>query len=135
MIKLGLIGGGYWGKNLIREFNNIKVLHTICDINKDALINYQKLYPNIETTKDWENVLNNKDINAVCIALPAELHYKFAKKSLLSDKDVYVEKPITLDIEEAKELIEIAKEKKKNINGRSHITLSSWNCKNKRDDK
>ena len=112
-IKLGLIGGGYWGKNLIREFNNTKSLHTICDINKEALKKYNELYPNVDTTTNWDDVLNNKEINCVCIALPAHMHFSFAKKSLLADKDVYVEKPITLDIKEAEELVQIAKEKNK----------------------
>ena len=111
--KLGLIGGGYWGKNLIREFNNIGVLHTICDINKNALKKYNELYPNINTTTDWEQVLNNNEISCVCIALPAHMHYSFAKKSLLANKDVYVEKPITLDINEAQELVDLAKTKNK----------------------
>jgi UDP-2-acetamido-3-amino-2,3-dideoxy-glucuronate N-acetyltransferase len=112
-MKLGLIGGGYWGKNLIREFNNTGVLHTICDINVDALKNYNELYPNVETTTSWDDVLNNEEITAVCIALPAEMHYNFSKKSLLAGKDVYVEKPITLDIHEAEELVKIAKEQDK----------------------
>ena len=112
-IKMGLIGGGYWGKNLIREFHNCGVLHTICDINDDALVRYNELYPKVNTTKSWQSVLDNAEINAVCVALPAELHYKFVKMSLLADKDVYVEKPITLSVEEAEELIKIAKERER----------------------
>ena len=113
MSKLGLIGGGYWGKNLIREFNNTGVLNTICDINEEALKKYNEQYPNVKTTTDWDAVLNNEEIDCVCIALPAEMHFPFAKKSLLAGKDVYVEKPITLNIEEAEELVKIAKEKNK----------------------
>ncbi len=112
-IKLGLIGGGHWGQNLIREFNNLGVLNTICDINNDFLKKYNELYPKIKTTNEWTEVLKNNEINCVCIALPANLHYQYAKKSLLANKDVYVEKPITLDIEEAEELVEIAKKKNK----------------------
>ena len=108
MSFLGLIGGGYWGKNLIREFNYTGALHTICDINEDALKSYNEQYPNIQTTTVWDEVLENKEITAVCIALPAEMHYSFAKKSLLAGKDVYVEKPITLDAKEAEELVKIA---------------------------
>ena len=112
-IKLGLIGGGYWGKNLIREFNNTGILHSICDTDSDSLKKYNELYPNIKTTTSWDDVLNNNEISCVCISLPAHLHYSFAKKSLLAGKDVYVEKPITLDISEADELVKIAKEKNK----------------------
>jgi UDP-2-acetamido-3-amino-2,3-dideoxy-glucuronate N-acetyltransferase len=113
MIKLGLIGGGYWGKNLIREFNNLNILHTICDINQDVLKKYNLEFPNVKTTTEWQNILITEEINAVCIALPAEMHYNFAKEALLANKDVFVEKPITLDTIEAEDLVKIAKEKNK----------------------
>tara|TARA_B110000977_G_scaffold76563_1_gene103336 strand:- start:143 stop:1630 length:1488 start_codon:yes stop_codon:yes gene_type:complete len=112
-MKLGLIGGGYWGKNLVRDFNNCKVLDIICDLDINLIKEYNKKYPNIRTTNDFKDILNDEKITAICISLPAELHYKFAKMSLLANKDVYVEKPITLDIKEAEELIELAKEKNK----------------------
>ena len=112
-ISIGLIGGGYWGKNLIKDFNSLSVLHTICDINEKALLKYNEKYPHIKTTTKWDDVLNDTNINAVCISLPAEMHYSFAKKSLMANKDVYIEKPITLDIREAEELINLAKEKNK----------------------
>ena len=111
--KLGLIGGGYWGKNLIREFYSFGVLDTVCDINETQLQSYKMKYENIKTTTNWEDVLENKEITAVCIALPAELHYNYAKKSILYGKDVFVEKPITLNIKEAEELVKLAKEKNK----------------------
>jgi UDP-2-acetamido-3-amino-2,3-dideoxy-glucuronate N-acetyltransferase len=109
MVKLALIGGGYWGKNLIREFNNCSVLDTICEINDDAIKKYNEQYPHIKTTKNWNSILESKEINAVCISLPAEMHFKFSKEALENGKDVYVEKPITLNIKEAEELVEIAK--------------------------
>jgi UDP-2-acetamido-3-amino-2,3-dideoxy-glucuronate N-acetyltransferase len=112
-IKLGLIGGGYWGKNLIRDFHKLGVLHTICDINTCALQEYVKKYDNINTTTSWQSVLDNDDINAVCISLPAEMHYKFAKQAFNANKDVYIEKPITLNIDEAIELVKLAEEKNK----------------------
>ena len=110
-MQLALIGGGYWGKNLIREFNNCGVLHTICEIDEEAIKKYNQEYPTVVTTNDWESVLTNSGINAVCISLPAERHYRFAKQALENGKDVYVEKPITLEIEEAEELVRLAKEK------------------------
>ena len=57
MVQLALIGGGYWGKNLIREFNNCGVLDTICEINDDAIKKYNEQYPHIKTTKDWNSIL------------------------------------------------------------------------------
>lgn len=110
---LGLIGAGYWGKNLIREFNNHGVLNSICDLNEELLEENRKLYPHIKITNSWKNLLEDKEITAVCVALPAELHYKFCKDALLSDKDVFVEKPLALKIEHCNELIKIAKERGK----------------------
>ena len=113
MTKLALIGGGYWGKNLIRDFNKIGFLDTVCEINQQLIDEYKKTYPNLNYTTDWSTVLNNPEITAVCISLPAEMHYKFAKDALYAGKDIYVEKPITLNVKEAEELIKIAKEKEK----------------------
>ena len=112
-MKFGLIGCGYWGKNLIRDLYNLNVLDTICDLDQEQLNKFQKLYTNINVTTNFDDILNNKEITAVIIATPSKIHHKFAKLSLLADKDVYVEKPITLDIGEAKELNNIAKKKQK----------------------
>lgn len=114
-INLGLIGGGYWGKNLIREFNACGVLHTICEINESVNKLYAEQYPSINITTQWTDILTNTDITAVCISLPADMHYQFAKDALLHNKDVYVEKPITLNVNEAEELIELAKKHNKII--------------------
>lgn len=111
MRNLALIGGGYWGKNLIRDFYKLESLHTVCDIDTNLLSKHKSNYPEIETTTDWNIALSNANIDRVCIALPAHLHYTFAKKSLEAGKHVYVEKPITLDITQAEELNKIAKEK------------------------
>jgi len=105
---IAVVGAGYWGKNLIRDFNSINVLHTICDNNTDLLNTYKDIYPNINLVNDYELILKNKDITAVCISSPSEVHYILAKQALLHNKDVYVEKPITLNVQEAEELIEMA---------------------------
>ena len=109
ILKLGLIGGGYWGKNLIREFNKIGFLETICEINPILINQYKNEYLNLHITDNYQEMLDRVDV--VCVSLPAEMHYKFAKEALNNNKDVYVEKPITLNIEEAYELVKIAKEK------------------------
>jgi len=111
-MSLGLIGGGYWGKNLIREFNKIGFLSMICEINNNLIKTYKDDYPHITITKNWEEMLNS-DITAVCISLPAEMHYQYAVDALNKGKDVYIEKPITLNIKEAEELVELAKQKNK----------------------
>ena len=86
---IGLVGCGYWGKNIIREFYNLNALHTICEINETLLNSYKKDYPNLNFTTSWQNMLNNKEITAVCVSLPAALHYQFCKEALEKDKDVY----------------------------------------------
>ena len=107
-MKLGLIGCGYWGANLIRDFYNLGVLKSICDININNLNEFKTLYQNITISNKYNDLLEDIEITAICISLPAELHYTYAKEALLNDKDVFVEKPITLDVNEAKELIDIA---------------------------
>ncbi len=102
MVHIAVIGGGYWGKNLIREFHNCGILHTICEINEDALLAYKQQYPTIQLTKEWNSILENQEIDSVCIALPAEMHYRFAKEALCANKHVYVEKPLCLDEQKVK---------------------------------
>jgi UDP-2-acetamido-3-amino-2,3-dideoxy-glucuronate N-acetyltransferase len=106
-MKLGLIGCGKWGKNLAREFDNLGILYEICDINNPNNFNH------INFTLSWNKLLDDVDI--VCIALPAELHFKYAKKALLANKDVFIEKPMTLNSYDAKDLVNIAKKYNKII--------------------
>lgn len=113
MRQLGLIGAGYWGKNLIRDFDKIGFLDTVCEINQQLINDYKKTYPHLNYTSSWTDLLKNPNITAVCISLPAELHYQFAKEALLAEKDVYVEKPITLNISEGEDLVKLAEERKK----------------------
>lgn len=105
---IALIGSGYWGKNLLRDLNKIGVLKKVCEINKDIQLDIKEKYPDVEITDNWRNILEDSKITAVVIALPAEMHYKFAKEALENNKDVFVEKPLSLDVNTAKELIEIA---------------------------
>jgi UDP-2-acetamido-3-amino-2,3-dideoxy-glucuronate N-acetyltransferase len=105
---IALIGSGYWGKNLLRDLSTIGVLKTVCEVNKNVHTQIKEKYPDVEITENWKNVLEDSKITAVMIALPAEVHYRFAKEALEYNKDVFVEKPLALDINNAKELIEIA---------------------------
>ena len=113
MSKLGIIGGGYWGKNLIRDFVKLNDLHTVCDIDDDALSKIRENYEGVFTTKNFDTLLKTTAITRVCIALPAHMHYEYVKKALLANKDVYVEKPFTLNVDKAKELTQLAKDKGK----------------------
>lgn len=104
-----VVGGGRWGKNLARNFYELGALNTICDTNEALLDDYQEKYPDINVTTNFNSVLENPLLSRVVIAAPAIQHYTLAKKALLAGKDVYVEKPLCLDCQEAAELIELAK--------------------------
>lgn len=108
---IGLVGSGYWGKNILRELYNIRALHTICDKDENLLQEHLEKYPSLNITTNWKKMLENPDITAVCIALPAVLHYQFALEALNNNKDVFVEKPLALSVEHCDELIKLAKEK------------------------
>ncbi len=112
-VRVAVVGGGYWGANLIRNFYQLGALRVVCDLNKDKLAEIEDLYPEIETTHEFTKVISNPQIDAVVLATPAEYHYGQAKESLLAGKHVFVEKPITLLSKEALELIEVAEKQKK----------------------
>lgn len=109
---IGLIGIGYWGKNILRNLYELNALHTACELNARAIRKYRKIYPDVNYTKNLKKILENPDIKAVVIATPANSHYKITKESIIAGKDVFVEKPLALNIKEGRELIELAKEKK-----------------------
>jgi UDP-2-acetamido-3-amino-2,3-dideoxy-glucuronate N-acetyltransferase len=110
---VGLIGLGYWGKNILRNLYELKVLRTACDSNK-AIISKQKVnFPDLNYSSSNEKIFKNPDIKAVVIATPAATHYELVKKSLLSGKDVFVEKPLALTVKEGQEITDIAEKNKK----------------------
>lgn len=109
--NIGLIGAGYWGKNLARNFFDLGSLHTICDTNSTLLQTYQEKYPGVRLSTSLQELLANPEIPRIAIAAPAMKHYEIAKQCLLAGKDVYVEKPLCLDSREGEELIRIAESK------------------------
>lgn len=108
--KLALIGIGHWGKNLARNFNKLGILHTVCELDPKLREAYAKEYPDIVFTSSYEEILANDDISMVAIATPAETHGKLIKSALEAGKDVFVEKPLCLDVYEGKKLVQLAKE-------------------------
>ena len=114
MIKIGVIGFGYWGPNLVRNFahNEKCVMKTVVDKDKSRLKAVKKLYPNVEVSSNIDTMLKDPDIDAVAIATPINTHYELAKKALLAGKHVLVEKPLTNSKKHAAELIEIAEANK-----------------------
>ena len=110
MKKLGIIGIGNWGKNLVRELSKIHCIKKCSSNGNLKNIRWlKKNYPSIQYVSDSKEIFADKEINAVIIATPINTHYKLIKKALLSKKHVFVEKPISANLSEAEELIEIAK--------------------------
>jgi UDP-2-acetamido-3-amino-2,3-dideoxy-glucuronate N-acetyltransferase len=113
MKKIAVIGAGYWGKNLVRNYHQIGVLKTVCDTSEEILHKMQEAYPDIEVSTNFDSILQDEDIQGVVIGLPAEYHYSFAERALNSNKDVYVEKPLALNLDHAQELNRLAAEKER----------------------
>lgn len=110
---IGVIGTGYWGKNLVRNFYELKVLSAICDFDPQTLKTMKSQYPEVKVYTTSHDLLQDPEIKAVAIATPAVTHYEEARLALLADKDVFVEKPLALKIEEGEELVFLARERSK----------------------
>ncbi len=106
--NIAVIGGGYWGQNLVRNFAGLGALHTICDNSPQNLDRLKKLYPSVKTEPKLERILADKEIKGVVISTPAVFHYSMAKQALEAGKDVFVEKPLSLTLEEGAELVNLA---------------------------
>ncbi len=108
MSKIAAIGFGYWGKNIIRNLAELGVLRVICDVDpaRERLVKEQ--YPGVEFTVDYNAVLAAPEVEAVAISVPAALHHNLARQALELGKDVFVEKPLALNVEDAQELVKLA---------------------------
>lgn len=110
MIKVGLIGFGYWGPNLVRNFasaDNCEV-KMVADFRIDRISNINRLYPGVKVTADPFDIINDKDIDAVIIATPVFTHFNLAEAALKNGKHVLVEKPMTSSTKQAETLLNIA---------------------------
>ena len=107
--NIGMIGLGAWGKNILRNLDELGALRTACDTDSAALAAFKKKMPGIRFTADPEDIFGDASIKAVAIAAPSPRHYALAKRALLSGKDVFVEKPMALTFKEGQELVEIAR--------------------------
>src|SRR6266446_1855013 len=110
--RIAVVGSGYWGRNLVRNFQQLGALRVVCDTREEPVQEARAQY-GVRTTSDVDSVLNDKEIDGVVIAAPAALHFQLVAKSLLHDKDVYVEKPLALHVEEGRCLAELAAERKR----------------------
>ena len=113
--RIAVIGLGYWGPNLLRNFNAIigDNLRACCDCDPARMATIARTYPNVETTNDPEAIFADDTIDAVAIATPVGIHYRLAKAALNAGKSVLVEKPFTSSVEHAEELVELAKQRGK----------------------
>ena len=109
--KVAVIGCGLWGRNIVRNFYNLEVLDTVCDLDTENLKKIKEQYPDVHTTSDFDEILNNDEITAVAVVTPSHTHFKLVKQVLETGRHVYVEKPISTSAKEAEELKKLADEK------------------------
>jgi predicted dehydrogenase len=117
MIKVGVIGYGYWGPNIVRNLHGLDSTRCemVCDKSPSALARARKAYPSIRAVSDPAEVLRSPDIDAVAVITPVWTHYELAKMALENGKHVFIEKPFTSNAAQAEELIELAARKKLTI--------------------
>ena len=113
MVKIGVIGYGYWGPNIVRNLQGLDSTCTelICDSNPSAQARARKAYPGVKIVSDPNEVLRSPDIDAVAIITPVWTHYELAKKALENGKHVFIEKPFASNSAQAQELIDLAAQK------------------------
>lgn len=111
-INVGVVGCGYWGPNLVRNFRSLPncSLKLLCDSNPQRLSHLRQLYPEIEGTTEYSTLLSGSDIDAIVIATPVRYHYDMAKASLLAGKHTFIEKPMAASTAECEELISLAEQ-------------------------
>ena len=108
-ITLGMVGLGYWGPNLLRNFDQLPdcCVKICCDLDADRLARVKEQYPHLTVTDDYDALLEDLDLDAIVIATPARTHYTFALKALQHGKHLFIEKPLTLRVQQAVELVEL----------------------------
>lgn len=109
--RIAVIGFGMWGRNIVRNFYNLNVLDTVCDIDEENRKKILEMYPGVKVTDDLNEIINNKEITGVAVVTPSHTHYKIVKAMLEAGKNVYVEKPISTVAQEARNLSQLAHEK------------------------
>ncbi len=112
-LRIGVIGYGYWGPNVVRNFYNTPdaTVTAVSDLSPKALYRVHQIYSSMEVTTDADDILTSPEIDAVAIVTPISHHFPLAKKALQNGKHIFVEKPFTGRVAEAEELIELAARK------------------------
>ena len=114
MIRVGVIGYGYWGPNIVRNLHGLDStqVEMICDKSPAARNRAKKAYPSVKVVSDPAEILTSTQIDAVAVITPVWTHFELAKKALENGKHVFVEKPFTSSVAQAKELVELGAKKK-----------------------
>lgn len=113
MINVGIVGYGYWGPNVLRNFNiyPFSQVVSVADVLEKNLKRAKSSYPNIVTTTDYKEITRSKVIDIVAIVTPVEMHYAIGKEALENGKHIFVEKPLAINSQQAEELTELAEKK------------------------
>jgi len=110
--NIAVIGCGYWGKNLVRNFHELGALRWVCDVKSEVANEAAQKYK-VRVSQDPADVLGDAEVEAVAIAAPASEHYELARRCLLADKHVFVEKPLAMHLEDGRKLVELARNRKR----------------------
>ena len=110
-LNIAVIGCGYWGPNLIRNFRALPQgrVKLVCDVDAERLAHMEELYPDLTTTANVDDLFDDHDLDAIVIATPVHLHHELALKSLMGGKHTFIEKPMAASSDECRELIHLAK--------------------------
>jgi UDP-2-acetamido-3-amino-2,3-dideoxy-glucuronate N-acetyltransferase len=106
--NIAVVGVGYWGKNLVRNFYDLGALGALCDGQESVEANYRRQYEGLRFYRDFGAVLADPAITGIALATPAVTHYEMAKAALEAGKDIMVEKPLAIDVRHGEELVRLA---------------------------
>jgi UDP-2-acetamido-3-amino-2,3-dideoxy-glucuronate N-acetyltransferase len=104
--SIAVVGMGYWGKNLVRNFYDLGALYAVCDSEKSVEENLNREYANVRFCREFDRVLDDPAVVAIALATPAVAHYEMARAALNAGKDVFVEKPLAIQVSQGQELVE-----------------------------
>ena len=109
-VNVAVLGCGYWGKNLVRNFRDLGALKLVCDVSESGRTKAEEMAPEVERTTSFSGVFERSDIDAVVLATPAETHESLALEAIEAGKDVYVEKPMALNVNQGRRMLAKSRE-------------------------
>ncbi len=123
--RIGVVGLGYWGPNLIRNLNDLEEadLRWICDLDQSRLDTFVRRYPTVRGTRSFEDLIADPDLDAVAIATPVSSHYSLALAALQAGKHVFIEKPLAASVAQAEELAAVAAAARPDADAGPHLPL------------